>query len=173
MTCVVCFLICSVLICSVKVKHKLRKWERLLQQSNKITYDNNTIPKFLAHSRYSGLPWCLNGKESACRWRRHRFNAWVETISWRRKWQPTPVFLPGEFHWQWSLVDYSPWSQRVGHDLATKQWQNIATKQQQMRYSINFSIAFVLLGSKLCNKKIQHIFTKFFYMQVCNPIFLN
>jgi len=29
-------------------------------------------------------------------------------IPWRRKWQPTPVFLPGEFHGQRSLADYSP-----------------------------------------------------------------
>ena len=27
---------------------------------------------------------------------------------WRRKWQPTQVFLPGESHGQWSLVGYSP-----------------------------------------------------------------
>ena len=54
--------------------------------------------------------------------RRPRFNPWVKKIPWRRKWQPTPVFLPGE-----SI----PWteepgglqslrSQRVRHDLATK-----------------------------------------------------
>ena len=30
-------------------------------------------------------------------------------IPWRKKWQPTPVFLPGEFHGQRSLVGYSPW----------------------------------------------------------------
>ena len=30
--------------------------------------------------------------------------------AWRREWQPTPVFLPGEFHGQGSLVGYSPWS---------------------------------------------------------------
>ena len=30
-------------------------------------------------------------------------------MPWRRKWQPTPVFLPGESHWQRSLVNYSPW----------------------------------------------------------------
>ena len=36
---------------------------------------------------------------------------------WRRKWQPTPVFLPGKSHGQRSLVGYSPWGpQRVGHD---------------------------------------------------------
>ena len=31
---------------------------------------------------------------------------------WRRKWQPIPVFLPGEFHGQRSLVGYSPWSRK-------------------------------------------------------------
>ena len=33
----------------------------------------------------------------------------VRKIPWRRKWQPTPVFLPGEFHGQRSLAVYSPW----------------------------------------------------------------
>ena len=36
------------------------------------------------------------------------FNPWVGKIPWRRKWQPTPVFLPGESHGQRSLVGYSP-----------------------------------------------------------------
>ena len=41
---------------------------------------------------------------------------------WRREWQPTPVFLPGESHGQKSLVGYSLWGrERVRHDLATKQ----------------------------------------------------
>jgi len=35
---------------------------------------------------------------------------------WRREWQPTPVFLPGDFHAQKSLEGYSPWGQRVRHD---------------------------------------------------------
>ena len=33
----------------------------------------------------------------------------VGKISWRRKWQPTPIFLPGKSHGWRSLVDYSPW----------------------------------------------------------------
>ena len=37
------------------------------------------------------------------------FNPWVGKISWRRKWQPTPVFLPGKSHGRRSLVGYSPW----------------------------------------------------------------
>ena len=46
---------------------------------------------------------------------RPRFDPWVRKIPWRRKWQPTLVFLPGKSHGQRSLVGYSPggWSQRV------------------------------------------------------------
>ena len=40
---------------------------------------------------------------------RPRFNPWIGKIPWRRKWLPTPVFLPGEFHGQRNLVGYSPW----------------------------------------------------------------
>ena len=41
--------------------------------------------------------------------RRAEFDSWVRKILWRGKWQPTPVFLPGEFHGQTSLAGYSPW----------------------------------------------------------------
>ena len=37
---------------------------------------------------------------------------WVRKIPWRRAWQPTPVFLPGEFHGQRSLVGCSPCSRK-------------------------------------------------------------
>ena len=51
--------------------------------------------------------------------RRHWFDPGVRMIPWIRKWQPIPVFLPGESHGQKNLVDYSPWGpKRVGH-LAT------------------------------------------------------
>ena len=39
-------------------------------------------------------------------------NAASGRFPWRRKWQPTPVFLPGESHGQRSLVGYSPWGCR-------------------------------------------------------------
>ena len=38
-----------------------------------------------------------------------KLDPWVRTIPWRREWQPTPVFLPGESHGQRSLVGYSLW----------------------------------------------------------------
>jgi len=41
--------------------------------------------------------------------KRHRFEPWVRKISWRIKWQPTPVFLLEKSHGQRSLVGYSPW----------------------------------------------------------------
>lgn len=55
----------------------------------------------------------LSGKESTCqcrRCKRHRINSWVGNTPWRRKWQPTRAFLPGNFHGQRSLAGYSPWS---------------------------------------------------------------
>ena len=43
------------------------------------------------------------------------------TIPWKRKWQPSPVFLPEKPHGQRSLVGYSPWGRNVRHNLATEQ----------------------------------------------------
>ena len=47
---------------------------------------------------------------------RPRFEPWVGKIPWRRKCQSTPVLLPGKSHGRRSLVGYSPWGRRVGHD---------------------------------------------------------
>ena len=47
-----------------------------------------------------GLPWWLSVRESTCQCRRHGFDPWVGKIPWRRKWQPTLVFLPGKYHEQ-------------------------------------------------------------------------
>ena len=55
------------------------------------------------------------GKESACNaggLQKHRFNPWVRKAPWRKKWQPTPVFLPGKSHGQRSLAGYSPWGRK-------------------------------------------------------------
>ena len=50
-----------------------------------------------------------NPPANAERHRRCRFNPWVGRIPWKRKWQHTPVFLPGKSHGQRSLVGYGPW----------------------------------------------------------------
>ena len=65
------------------------------------------------------LPRWRSGKQFTCQQKR-----WEDSIlgwgrsPWRRKWQPTPIFLPGKFHGQRSLVGYSPWGRRVRHDWA-------------------------------------------------------
>ena len=59
-------------------------------------------------------------KKSACQCRRCKrlgFDPWSRKIPWSRKWL-TPVFLPGKFYGQRSLVGYSPWGCGVGHDWA-------------------------------------------------------
>ena len=63
------------------------------------------------YSRKKGFLGGSCGKE-CLQGRRCEFEHWVVKIPWRRKWQPTPVFLPGESHGQRSLAGYSPW----GHE---------------------------------------------------------
>ena len=62
-----------------------------------------------------GTPGGCRGKEAICQCKtckRGGFDPWVEKIAWKGKWQPTPVFLPGEFHGQRSLAGYSPWGHK-------------------------------------------------------------
>ena len=71
-------------------------------------------------SALSPLPWWLHGKESIYQcWRHWRlgFCLLVRKIPWRRKWQPTPLFLPGESHGQRSLVCHSPWGRESWSQL--------------------------------------------------------
>ena len=49
----------------------------------------------------------------------HRFYPWVRKILWRRKWPPTPVFLPEESHGQRSLAGFSPWGHAKSMQLDT------------------------------------------------------
>ena len=61
------------------------------------------------------LFWCfLGGLEVRIHLpsRGHRLDPWVRKMPWRRKWQPTPVFLPGKCHGERSLAGYSPWSHK-------------------------------------------------------------
>ena len=62
-----------------------------------------------------GFPRWLGVKESTFQYRTHnrlRFDPLVRKIPCRKKWQPTPVFLPGKSYTQKSLVGYSPLSHK-------------------------------------------------------------
>ena len=74
---------------------------------------------FQVPSGHQGLPCWLSWYRTRLWCRRHRFNSWAGKIPWRRKWQPTPVFLPGDSHGQKSLVGYSPRGHRVRPNWAT------------------------------------------------------
>ena len=80
-----------------------------------------------------------------------RFDPWVWKIPWRRKWLPTPAFLPGEFHGQRRLVGYSSW----GHKML-----NMTTQQPLFLYTLSrnepqvgwmASPAFVCWAHDLCS----------------------
>ena len=69
------------------------------------------MPIMIPSNHYRGFPGGASGKEHACQCRRHKgceVDPWAGKIPWRRKQQPTPVFLPGESHGQRSLAGYSP-----------------------------------------------------------------
>ena len=71
-----------------------------------------------------GLSRWLRGKESTCQGRRHGFNPWVRKIPQRRKWQPTPVFLPGT-----SLGEKKAWQATVhGVSKSRTQLSNYTTR---------------------------------------------
>ena len=109
----------------------LNSWEQKWQDL--LIFLERDFPKF----RFTGesvlvritlvllLPWWLSWKRIPLQCRkckRCRYNPWVGKIPWRRKWQLTPIFLPGKSHGQGNLAGSSPWGhKRVAHDLATKQ----------------------------------------------------
>ena len=77
-------------------------------------------------------PGGASGEELTCKCRRHkrcRFDPWVGKISWRRTWQPTPVFMPGKSHGQRSLVGYSPWGRK----------ESDTTERPSLRHSAAFN----------------------------------
>ena len=61
------------------------------------------------------LHWWLRWESSCLQCGRSGFDPWVGKIPWRRKWQCTPVLLPGKSHRQRSLVGYSPWGHKESH----------------------------------------------------------
>ena len=84
-----------------------------------ITIVNISVPNIIAPQyikqtlmKLRGFPAVSDGIESACNVGVPGFDPWVGKIPWRRAWQPTPVFLPGEFHGQRSLAGYGPQGHR-------------------------------------------------------------
>ena len=100
-----------------------------------------------------GFPWWLSGKESACQCRRCGFDPCIRKIPWKRKRQPTPVFLPGKYHGQRSLAGYSPWGhKRIGHNLVTNTTEWL--KNCKLNYYPYFFSSLRILILYILNKPI-------------------
>ena len=82
---------------SVTQKKRKQRWWRTQQRSHWGWCTNLFFRFWVSQSLetilFVNTLWWPSGKEFACQCRRHRFNPWVRKISWRRKWQPTPVCL--------------------------------------------------------------------------------
>ena len=62
--------------------------------------------------QYSWLPLWLSWERICLQCRRSGLSPWVGKIPWKREQQPTPIFLPREFHGQRNLAGYSPWGRK-------------------------------------------------------------
>ena len=89
------------------------------------------------------------------------FDPWVRKSSWRREWQPTPVFLPGEFHGQRSLVGCS----LCGHKEldTTEQLTHIHT-HISIYLSIYLSVCLYIYTHTYTHTYIIHIYYKYVYI---------
>ena len=82
-----------------------------------------------------------SGKEPACQCKNHKrrwFDPWVGKISWRRWWQPTPVFLPGKSHGQRNMVGYSPWGHKESDTTEATGPAQIPWAQKNYSYVTKF-----------------------------------
>ena len=110
-----------------------------------------------------GLPWCLSGEQFAYECRGRRFFPWDRKILWKKKWQPTPVFLPGKPHGQRSLVGYSP----CGHKESEKTQQQLGVvhsmgldKYNDMHSRLQYHIKWITTLETLCALPIHPSFTQ-------------
>ena len=79
----------------------------------------------------------VSSKEPACQCRRLGFDPLQGRFPWRRAWQPTPVFLPGESYGQRSLVGYSPWGLKESNTikwLSTQKHKNHSLDRHTLVY---------------------------------------
>ena len=79
------------------------------------------------------------------------FYPWVRKIPWRRKWQPTPAFLPGEFHGQRSLVGYSPWGHKK---LDMARWWILSLFSSKTGHGLFFKV--ILVKPRNINEASKH-----------------
>ena len=129
---------------------------------------------------HTGLPRWLSDKQFIWQFRRHAFDPWVEKIPWRRKWQPPPVFLPGESHGQKSLTGCSPWGHKeveMTEQLSTQwAWASIVTWANSLNLFVYPSVVLQSWGCKELDTTERlnwtewiHLSIIYFFMSVYPP----
>ena len=76
-----------------------------------------------------GFPGGSDATAPTCQCRRPGFDPWVGKVPWRRAWQPTPGFLPGEAPWLEEPAGYSPW----GH-IESDTTEQLSTAQNKEHF---------------------------------------
>ena len=118
-------------------EHKTKSNHRTLAPDRWGAYQRHDFnrPRLLPLPTHrKGLPRWLSGKSLRC-----GFDSWVRKIPGEGKWQPTAVSLPGEFHGQRSLVDYSPWGHKES-DMAEHTHTQKSTKFLNWGYLVFFNL---------------------------------
>ena len=109
--------------------------------------------------------------ESTCQCRRFRFHPWIRKIPWRRKWQPTPVFLHGKSHGQKSMECYSSWGcKRVGHDLASKQQHQQRRENKRRKGLEQFNVDYDAISTSISRWWTASIFQNLLMISSCSRI---
>ena len=86
----------------------MHTWRRVQQRTEMVRQHHWLNGHEFGQALKDRLPWWLRWQHVCLQCRRPRSDPWVGKIFWRRKWQLTPVLLPGKFHGQRSLVGYNP-----------------------------------------------------------------
>ena len=124
-------------------KKKLNIWVNLIK--NVVLVSGLQQSNLVTHLHIFRLPCWPRQQRIFLQCRRPSFSPWVWKIPWRREWHPTPVFLPGKFHGQRSLVGLSScghtWA-NTKHTWSHKVRHNWATNTKTIHISILFQMLF-------------------------------
>ena len=102
------------------------------------------------HSSLLGLPWWLRWWRICLQCGRLPFDSWVRKIPWRRAWQPTRIFLPGESSWTKDPGGLqSMGCQRVRHD-----W--VSSAQHSVLFSLLTLLSCSVVSNSLWPRRLQH-----------------
>ena len=118
----------------------------------------------------------LSGEESSCQCKRHGLEPWARKSPWRRKWQPTPVFLSRKSHGQKSLEGYSPCgckeSDRAEHaSMVLLGCSDGLTTSRQKTYTDSQKPA--VFNNWLCICWLTHITLRHFLSNAANSTITN